>query len=114
MIMAVVFAAVMKIIDDLQKITGKGNTLMDPGRRKFFTNTLLRKTLDCVTETKSAFQRGMSEAEYFRTFENAYPMISECYDFLEEEAEKLGIDTRDKSKLEIAREIHMTLKEVEV
>ena len=87
---------------------------MNPERRKFFTKTLLRKTLGCISETKTAFQRGVSEAEYFRTFENAYPMISECYDFLEEEAEKLGIDTRDKSKLEIAREIHMTLTEVEV
>jgi hypothetical protein len=82
--------------------------------RRFFTRTLFQKALRCFSETKSAFERGQAEAEYFDSFENAYPLISECYSFLEEEAEKLGIETRNKSKLELAREIHMTLQSLEV
>ena len=87
---------------------------MDMGRRRFFSRSLLQKALRCFSDTKNAFERGQSEAEYFESFENAYPMISECYNFIEEEAQKLGIDTQNKSKLELAREIHMTLQSVEV
>ena len=87
-------------------------TIMDLRRRHFFTRSLLHKALSCISETTQAFERGQSEAEYFNSFESAYPLISECYDFLEEEAEKLGIDTNNKSKLELAREIHTALEEV--
>lgn len=85
---------------------------MDLRRRHFFTKTLVHKALSCVTETLQAYERGQSEADYFKSFESAYPLISECYDFLEDEAAKLGIDTKDKSKLELAKEIHVTLEDV--
>lgn len=88
--------------------------MINRDRRNFISKTLIRKTLACISETKNAFKQGMSEDEYFRTFENAYPMISECYDFLEDEAQKLGINTDNKTKLEIVREIHMTLQGLEV
>ena len=88
--------------------------MINRDRRNFFRKTLVQKTLACICETQNAFKQGMSEDEYFRTFENAYPLISECYDFLEDEAQKLGIDTRDKSKLDLARAIHMTLQGLEV
>ena len=87
---------------------------MDIRRRNFFTKTLLHKALSCVSETVQAYEQGQSEADYFDSFESAYPLISECYDFLEDEAKKLGIETKNKSKLQLAKEIHIALGEVAV
>jgi len=84
---------------------------MDMSKRFFFTKTLLHKALACVGETTTAFKNGQSEAEYFDSFESAYPMVSECYNFVEDEAEKLGIDTTNKSKLDLVREVYMTRNE---
>jgi len=80
---------------------------MDITKRAFFTKTILQKALACIGQTTAAFKRGQTEADYFHSFESAYPMISECYEFIEDEAEKLGIDTTNKSKLELVREVHI-------
>jgi hypothetical protein len=44
--------------------------------------------------------------DYFQSFETAYALISENLPFLEEEAERLHIDTEGKSKLQIVKEIY--------
>jgi len=75
--------------------------------RRDFAKAFLKKTFERLTEAKSAYERGISEAEYFQSFENAYPLISEYYNYLDEEAQRLGIDTSQKSKLDLAREVYM-------
>ncbi len=51
--------------------------------------------------------------DYFESFETCYPLLSEAGDLLMEEASRLGIDTRGKSRLEIAREVFQTTKKAE-
>jgi hypothetical protein len=79
---------------------------MNKSRRNFAKN-FFKRSIARLTEAKSAYERGISESEYFQSFENAYPLISEYYNYLEDEARRLGIDTRNKSKLDLAREVYM-------
>jgi hypothetical protein len=81
---------------------------MDKSRRDFLRKDLINQTIRFFNELADSYKsRGSTEAkeDYFDSFENCYPLLSEAGDMLMEEAIKQGIETKGKSKLEIAREI---------
>jgi hypothetical protein len=79
---------------------------MDKTRRRFFKDYLIRNTLKTIKEAQESYQRGKTEAEYFESYETAYPLVSEYMSFLDEEAQKLGVETAGKTNLEITKEIY--------
>lgn len=79
---------------------------MDKTRRKFFKEYFIRDTVKLITKARKAFEKGEATAEYFESFETAYPLISETMLFMDDEVEELGIDITGKSKLEIVEEIY--------
>jgi hypothetical protein len=79
---------------------------MDKERRKFFTDYFIRDTVKLIQEVREVFQEEKAKADYFQSFETAYPLISESMLFIDEEVKELGIDTTGKTKLEIVKEIY--------
>ncbi len=83
---------------------------MDKERRKFFTDYFIRDTVKLIQEVQEAFQEEKARADYFQSFESAYPLISEYMLFADDEVKELGIDATGKTKLEIAKEIYEKTK----
>ncbi len=73
---------------------------MEPTRRSFFSKFFVRKTFNLVFEMQKSYRQAKSDGEYFHSFESGYPLISEYMQFMDDEANTLGIDTRGKTKLE--------------
>jgi hypothetical protein len=81
---------------------------MDKSRRHFLTKGLPAQTIRFLNELADSYKSSESiekKEDYFDSFENCYPLLSEAGDLLMEEAVKQGIETKGKSKLEIAKEI---------
>jgi hypothetical protein len=77
-------------------------------RRDFLTRDIFAETMRYLKEMLAPYKKEdhLEEKEdYFESFEKCYPLLSEAGDLLFEEAIRLGISTRGKSKLEIAKEI---------
>jgi hypothetical protein len=79
---------------------------MDKVRRMFFKDYFIRDTVKLIQEAREAFQEEKARADYFESFETAYPLISETMLFMDDEVEKLGIDIKGKTKLKIVEEIY--------
>jgi len=79
---------------------------MDKVRRMFFKDYFIRDTVKLIQEAREAFQEEKARADYFESFETAYPLISETMLFMDDEVEKLGIDITGKTKLKIVEEIY--------
>ena len=71
---------------------------MDQGKRGFF------KWL--IKEVTTSAKEGASDAAYFDSYENCYPLISEYSYFLEDEVKELGIETEGKSQKELVEEVY--------
>ncbi|HQF83360.1 MAG TPA: hypothetical protein PLX58_00165 [Smithellaceae bacterium] len=80
--------------------------MIDKTRRNFFYDFFVKNSIKCVSEALKAYKGTQNELDYFNSFESAYPLISESYSFLDDEVERLGIDTEGMTKLEIVREIY--------
>lgn len=80
---------------------------IDKTRRQFFIRDICSQTLIFLKEIVGSYKEEEAEEKenYFESFENCYPLLSEAGDLLMEEAIKQGIETKGKSKLEIAKEI---------
>jgi len=52
------------------------------------------------------YSRSGHYPEYFDSYENCYPLISEYSYFLEDEVNELGIETEGKSKRELVEEVY--------
>ena len=85
---------------------GKQAGTMDKSRRNFFRQFSLRNTVKLIAETQKSFKSGASESDYFDSYENCYPLISEYSYFLEDEVKDLGLDTSGKSHLEIVETVY--------
>jgi hypothetical protein len=83
---------------------------MDKSRRKFFKDYFIRDTVKLIGKAQEAFKEEKTRAEYFQSFETAYPLISETMLFMDDEIKELGIDTTGKTKLEIVEEIYLKRK----
>lgn len=79
---------------------------MESTRRAFFREFFVRKTVNLVAEVQKSFRQAESDAEYFQSFENSYPLISEYMQFMEDEVKTLGIETDGKRTHEVAEEIY--------
>jgi len=80
----------------------------DENRRRFIYHDIFGGSLSLIADTVVSFHDGMDEArtaDYFDSFDYCYPLIAEAGDMLLEEAEKRGIETRGRSKTDIAREL---------
>ena len=84
---------------------------MESTRRMFFRKFFLREAVTLVAEVQKSFRQAESDAEYFQSFENSYPLISEYMQFMDDEVKTLGIDTEGKSKNEVAGEIYRKTQE---
>jgi hypothetical protein len=80
--------------------------MVEKSRRSFFNDFFVKNTIKCVSESLKAYEDAKNDLAYFDSFESAYPLISESYSFLEDEAERLGIDIKGMTKLEIVKEIY--------
>jgi hypothetical protein len=80
---------------------------MESTRRGFFRDFFVRKTVAAVSDFQKAFKQAESDADYFQSFENSYPLISEYMLFMEDEAKALGIETEGKDSHEVAKEIYL-------
>ncbi len=69
------------------------------------TKDLIREIADLIADGTRTDFREESEYNYFNSFETCYPLLSESGELLMEEALKRGIDVKEKSKMDIAREI---------
>ncbi|MGM0655915.1 MAG: hypothetical protein ACQETR_11435 [Thermodesulfobacteriota bacterium] len=81
----------------------------DKSKRRFILHDIFGGFLSLINDTAKSFIQGAEEAHsksYFDSFDYCYPLIAEAGDMLLEEAEKRGIETRGKSKPEIARELY--------
>ncbi|MEW6374325.1 MAG: hypothetical protein AB1502_00855 [Thermodesulfobacteriota bacterium] len=81
---------------------------IDKSRRDFLTKDLLAQAIRFFSELADSYKSKESigkKENYFESFENCYPLLSEAGGLLLEEAIKQGIETKGKSKLEIAKEI---------
>ena len=83
---------------------------MDKSRRKFFKDYFIRDTVKLIGKAQEAFKEEKARAEYFHSFETAYPLISETMLFMDDEIKALGIDTTGKTKLKIVEEIYLKRK----
>ncbi len=79
---------------------------MDPTRRSFFKDFFIRKPVTFAAEIQKSYRQAESDAEYFSSVETGYPLLSEYLQFMDDEANTLGIDTDGKSRLEVAEEIY--------
>jgi hypothetical protein len=80
--------------------------MVDKSRRNFFKDFFFKRTVRFISETCDSYQRAKSDLDYFQSFESAHTLISENLPFIEEEVERLRIDTEGKSTLEIVKEIY--------
>jgi hypothetical protein len=81
---------------------------IDKSRRDFLTKDLLAQAIRLFNEVADSCESRESVEEkedYFESFEKCYPLLSEAGGLLMDEAIKQGIETKGKSKLEIAKEI---------
>ncbi|MFA5467114.1 MAG: hypothetical protein WC251_04605 [Candidatus Izemoplasmatales bacterium] len=85
--------------------------MVDKSRRSFFNEFFVKNTIKCVSEAHKAYEDTKNDLAYFNSFESAYPLISESYSFLEDEAIRLGINMEGMTKLEIVKEIYRRDKE---
>lgn len=79
-------------------------------RREFLRQGLCDYIIDLAKSfnfsTALEEQKTTNENDYFKSFYSCYPLLSEApYDQLVETAEKLGISVKNKTKLEIAKEV---------
>ncbi len=79
---------------------------MDKARRNFFKDYFIRDTVKIIREAQQSFQEEKTRAEYFQSFETAYPLISETMLFMDDEVKELGINTSGKTNLEIVEDIY--------
>ncbi|MCK9230175.1 MAG: hypothetical protein M0Q23_03130 [Syntrophales bacterium] len=79
---------------------------VDQSRRRFFNDYFIKNTIRAIVEFHETYKETRNDLAYFESFESAYPLISESYSFLEDEAKRLDIDTTGMSKLEIVKEIY--------
>ena len=79
---------------------------MDESRRKLFTSDLVKSITRLVVEAKDSYQKAKKELDYFDSYENCYPLISEYSYFIDDEVENLNIETKGKSSLEITQEVY--------
>jgi hypothetical protein len=81
---------------------------MDKSRREFLTRDLFAQAIgffNGMADSYNSKEPIEEKEDYFDSFEKCYPLLSEAGGLLMEEAIKQGIETKGKSKLEIAREI---------
>jgi hypothetical protein len=81
---------------------------MDKSRREFLTRDLFTQAIrffNGMADSYSSKEPIEKKEGYFDSFETCYPLLSEAGGLLMEEAIRQGIETKGKSKLEIAREI---------
>jgi hypothetical protein len=81
---------------------------MNKSRRHFLTKGLPAHAIRFLNKLADSYKSSESiekKEDYFGSFENCYPLLSEAGGLLMEEAIKQGIETKGKSKLEIAKEI---------
>jgi hypothetical protein len=84
------------------------NSEIDEGRRNFLKKDIFCQAAKLLTNAVEEYKDGGSlekQSDYFESFEKCYPLLSEAGEMLMEEAIKQGIETKGKSKLEIAKEI---------
>lgn len=79
---------------------------MDDSRRRLFTSDLVKSITRLVVEVKDSYQKAKKELDYFESYENCYPLISEYSYFIDDEVQNLNIDTEGKSPLEITQEVY--------
>lgn len=80
--------------------------MIDKSRRSFFKNFFLKKPFQIFNQAYDSYQESIMDVDYFESFESAYTFISENMPFIEDEVERLNIETKGKSKLEIVKEIY--------
>jgi hypothetical protein len=81
---------------------------VDKSRRDFLTKDLFAQAIRLfkgMADSYNSKEPIEKKEDYFESFENCYPLLSEAGGLLMEEAIKQGIETKGKSKLEIAKEI---------
>ncbi len=81
---------------------------IDKSRRDFLTKDLFVRAIQFfngLADSDNSEEPIKKAEDYFESFENCYPLLSEAGELLMEEAIKQGIETRGKRKLEIAKEI---------
>ncbi|MGB9628089.1 MAG: hypothetical protein ACP5Q4_04240 [Candidatus Caldatribacteriaceae bacterium] len=81
---------------------------IDKSRRDFLTKDILAQVIRFFSELADSYKSKESierKEDYFESFEKCYPLLSEAGGMLMDEAIKQGIETKGKSKLEIAKEI---------
>jgi len=80
---------------------------IDKTRRQFLARDIFSQTLIFLKEIVGSYKEEEAEEKenYFESFENCYPLLSEAGGLLMDEAIKQGVETKGKSKLEIAKEI---------
>lgn len=77
-------------------------------RRSFLVNGLKDYLKEFIIdfEANPASSQDTNHHDYFESVFSCYPLLSEApYDLLVEAANKLGISTMNKSKLQLAKEI---------
>ncbi len=79
---------------------------MDHSKRNFFKKYCLGKAAKLVDDVATSFKEGASDTEYFDSYENCYPLISEYSYFLEDEVKDLGIKAEGKSELELVETVY--------
>jgi hypothetical protein len=81
---------------------------MDKSRREFLTRDLFTQAIrffNGMADSYNSEEPIDKKEDYFDSFENCYPLLSEAGGLLMEEAIKQGIGTKGRSKFEIAKEI---------
>jgi len=83
-----------------------GGMSFDKSRRDFLGKDLKRAVTSLIGDVLCRPpEETITTPDYFQSFETCYPLLSEAGELLTEEAARMGIDTREKSRLEIAREV---------
>jgi len=78
----------------------------DRRRREFLTRELLLGIRRLLHGSQPADPQEIAgRADYFASFETCYPLLAEAGELLYEEAARHGIETKGRSREDIAREI---------
>jgi hypothetical protein len=88
--------------------TGEELMKMDKSRREFLTRDFFAQAIrffNGMADSYDSKEPIEKKEDYFGSFEKCYPLLSEAGGLLMEEAIRQGIETKGKSKLEIAKEI---------
>lgn len=81
-------------------------------RRNFLARDFFKIVRNFLEEIPgTGFNTSSSKNDYFDSFENCYPLLSEAGEMLMEEAAKRGLEIEGKSELEIARELFRSAKQ---